>query len=360
MSARGKLLIFHRWLGISVGLYFALMALSGGYLVYMERFDVWLFSERHRSESATSNFDLEKVVSSAQAGLNSSLLPTRLQIPEDPQRNIIVTFSIPQADGKPLRRVAYVDPSNYRFKDAHDFRGNFSGTIFRLHQDLLLGQSGRPFVASAGISFAIILVSGLVLWWPKRKHLKRALSWPRLRAFHPGVYQLHRFLGFYSLPLLGMLVVSGVYLAKPDWFERAKEKRKEQGPAAILENGGPLELADLQQRLALYPLPLRPLNLSIDAQKQEVSIRIPSDPKRYRTSYAGGALAEIAAEAQEEAFSLKRLMHDLHAGHFWSWLGAVIVFLAMPLALFLSSSGFYLWMKRRVRMKTMPRTSGPG
>lgn len=356
MSARGKILSVHRFLGIALGFYFALMALSGAYLVYSDTVEVWLAPGRYISEKETKTFDLEKVVTAAQEGIRTPIVPSRVKIPEDPKRNIILTFRLPRMGEEPVRKIVYVDPSNYRAKDSHDFREDLTGFIFRFHEEFMVGKKvGRPVVAGAGIGFIFILFSGLFLWWPNRKQLKRVLSWPRLRAFYPAMFQLHKFFGFYSLPLLLMLSVSGVYIAKPEWFEQGekeeKPKEEKEKPEAVLDKNGPLSFTDLQAKLSAHRIALRPLSLSIDAEGMLVKLRIPSSEKRYQLTLQDGLFQALPEEKEKEEFSLHGFMHDIHAGKFWSWYGRVLVFLAMPFVLFLSSTGYYLYTKRVSRTR---------
>jgi uncharacterized iron-regulated membrane protein len=80
------------------------------------------------------------------------------------------------------------------------------------HTDLHLGSTGALLVRWSSLLFAVLLLSGLYLWWPGLKpHL-----WLTLRRGRLRLWDSHRVLGFFAaLPLLAMVLTGVVFAFAP-------------------------------------------------------------------------------------------------------------------------------------------------
>jgi uncharacterized iron-regulated membrane protein len=85
-----------------------------------------------------------------------------------------------------------------------DAISTFIGTVHQLHLRLLIhnkGDTGGLIESCAGIAIAFLTLSGLYLWWP-RKRVKMGLSW----------FDLHNTVGVFSLVFLLILATTGVVI----------------------------------------------------------------------------------------------------------------------------------------------------
>lgn len=98
----------------------------------------------------------------------------------------------------------------------------FFNTVEALHKNLLMGEIGKQIVGIFVLIFILLLISGLVLWWPKakKKQVKEAFTIRWKAKFHRLNYDLHNTLGFYSLLLLLFMAITGVYITYP-WVKNA-------------------------------------------------------------------------------------------------------------------------------------------
>ncbi|PQL93870.1 PepSY-associated TM helix domain-containing protein [Apibacter adventoris] len=85
-----------------------------------------------------------------------------------------------------------------------------------LHASLLLGKTGEWIVDIASIIFLLELITGLILWWPKKWtkancdknfKIKWKAKWRRLNL------DLHNVLGFYTIIFSIILVITGLIIA---------------------------------------------------------------------------------------------------------------------------------------------------
>src|SRR5690606_13544984 len=90
--------------------------------------------------------------------------------------------------------------------------------LTRLHDELLLGRPGRMLNGVGGRLFLVMTVSGVILWWQGSKRWKEGLLIRRgsMRSFS---WQLHSFLGFWTLLLMFVWGFTSVYFAWPGPFD---------------------------------------------------------------------------------------------------------------------------------------------
>jgi uncharacterized iron-regulated membrane protein len=89
--------------------------------------------------------------------------------------------------------------------------------LANFHDDLLLGRIGRRVNGLGGILFTLMAMSGLFIWWQgkTRWHCGLVIRRASTRSFN---WQLHSFIGFWSLFLIFSWGVSAVYFTHPEPF----------------------------------------------------------------------------------------------------------------------------------------------
>jgi uncharacterized iron-regulated membrane protein len=90
--------------------------------------------------------------------------------------------------------------------------------------DLTLGNEGNwggfILVVSA-VLLLVLVVSGLVLWWPGRRRLRRGLKVRRGKGRYKLHYDLHKVVGFVALPALAIWALTGINFELPKQTEGA-------------------------------------------------------------------------------------------------------------------------------------------
>jgi uncharacterized iron-regulated membrane protein len=90
-----------------------------------------------------------------------------------------------------------------------------------LHVNLLAGEPGRIANAIGGVLLTLLAFTGLVIWWPGIKNWRRSLTvaWkPNWKVFN---WRLHSALGFWTLLLVLLWGVTGIYVSYPAPFHDA-------------------------------------------------------------------------------------------------------------------------------------------
>lgn len=124
-------------------------------------------------------------------------------------------------DAKPSLTV-YVNPYSGEVVDVFNKRSSFLFQAEMFHRFLLTGKDslGNTVVAVCTLFFLFILITGLILWWPKTKAIMRQ----RLKIKFSGntkrlVNDLHIVTGFYTSVFLIVIVLTGLIMTF-DWANK--------------------------------------------------------------------------------------------------------------------------------------------
>jgi uncharacterized iron-regulated membrane protein len=209
----------HKWLGIALGLWFALVGLSGAILVFEDPVDAWLNPELLTTRSRGPLLPAAEIVEVARnspglAGVERVRLPLaegevyRLQMRTAPSRG-----------GRQERVEATFDPVTgqllgLRGTDSFALdRPHLLRTIYEFHRNVLLGTTGSNVVGIAGFALLASVVTGLVLAIPKKRSGWARVVWINLRASATRIaFDLHRSVGAVFLALLLLTTITGATL----------------------------------------------------------------------------------------------------------------------------------------------------
>jgi uncharacterized iron-regulated membrane protein len=106
----------------------------------------------------------------------------------------------------------FIDPYTRHIVGTLDSRGSWWEWLRQLHIKLLAGKTGAILNGVGSIFLLVLCITGMVIWWPGLKHWTRGLkvnfrlSWKRIN------YDLHSAIGFWTLLILSMWAVTGIYL----------------------------------------------------------------------------------------------------------------------------------------------------
>jgi uncharacterized iron-regulated membrane protein len=202
-TVRRRLLVLHRWLGLTAGLIFGIAAGTGAVLVYADDLDSLVGGPRFQ----------------ATPGL---IAPAEIQAAiERSAPDAHVVRVIWPANGSNVLNVRVNDHG--RLRDLVLDAGTgvslrprpphwLLATIRRMHTGLLMGPSGAVVVQLASVAALFSLVFGLCLWWPGLRHFARGFRIRLRRGLWLMNLDLHQTLGVLALPLLLVMTVSGVLM----------------------------------------------------------------------------------------------------------------------------------------------------
>ena len=362
----------HRWIGLTVGLLFVLIGLTGSLLVFEHPLDAWLNPKILHVEEGTSRRSLVDVVSMAEnAYPGDALKAIFADPPQGPHDVWTIWFPKETEDASGLTQI-HVDPYTGDITGQR-VRGEtlLSWTLF-LHQNLLIGKVGHNIVGVAGILLMLSIISGVILWWPLWKH-----SWRSALAIRGGrrlAFDLHKTTGILSSVVLLVVAFTGVYMIFPSWIRPAVTTFSPQTiPDKELLKSTPIADAvpiDADQAIALAEkhFPDAHVTRIFLARGKEASYQVhihrATEVGKHSTysrvwidKYSGEVLAEKDWHQRTTADAILAWHFPLHTGQAFGIVGQSIVFLIglTPLALYVT--GFIHWWRRPQAKRREAETS---
>lgn len=235
----------HLWLAIPLGIILSIICLSGALLV----FETEILETLHRGryfikEKGAEVMPMDELIAKVNANLEDNSVNS-VTIPADTDRNYVLSLS------KGFRVSAYVNPYTGDIVDIVEGKGAFFGTMLRLHRWLLdSGRTGgKAIVGYSTLLFVVILISGIVIWWPRKnrrwsQRLKINTKYGKKRFW----VDLHTAGGMYVVAGLLVLALTGLTFSF-GWYNKAFYKvlgvevaargaRSQQPNAAAQNQGG--------------------------------------------------------------------------------------------------------------------------
>lgn len=98
--------------------------------------------------------------------------------------------------------------------------------LAELHDNLLAGHAGRLVNGAGAILVAVLVIAGIVLWWPGRSNWWRRMSVRRGVGGRRFTLDLHNMLGFWLFVFIFVWALGGIYFAFPDLFNALADSFK--------------------------------------------------------------------------------------------------------------------------------------
>lgn len=196
------------WAGVGAGLYLALMGLSGGLSVFLPELRGTLVAPLHPT-SGTPRLLLQTLQDRILADDASLRLRTVYPGQSDSQPDTFVE----QTTDKRLREVV-MDPYSGNVLASRKKGDTFYDWVRDLHANLLTKKTGKTINGFGGILLGMMGLSGIVLWWPGRRHLKpSSFQLSARKGWRRFSYDFHRLVGVLVLLPLLVAAITGIGLA---------------------------------------------------------------------------------------------------------------------------------------------------
>lgn len=232
----------HLWLSVPFGLVIAIVCLSGAVLVFEDELLELSYPSRYFvKEVEDKPLSTAELMIAARKQLPESIQINGLRITSDPERTYQVVMP-----GK--KAAAFINPYTGEITGMTDGQGFFM-QVMRLHRWLLDsykkgGDSfalGKTVVGISTLVFVLIIISGIVTWYPRsKKALKARLKVKTTAGWKRFFYDLHVTGGFYASLLLLVLALTGLTWSF-SWYNNAFYTvfGVSQNPTVRIEASGP-------------------------------------------------------------------------------------------------------------------------
>lgn len=393
----------HLWLSVPSGLIITLVCFSGAMLVFENEVNEWFRRDLYYVETVKeSPLPMDKLLEKVATTLPDSVSVTGVSISSDPGRAYQVSLS------KPRRASLYVDQYTGEVKGKSE-RSGFFMFMFRMHRWLLDSMNpgnegifwGKMIVGVSTLLLVFVLISGIVIWWPRtRKALKNSLKITATKGWRRFWYDLHVAGGMYALIFLLAMALTGLTWSFP-WYRTAfykvfgvevqqrvaqgheqksdaqkrdtklaahREKKREGNEVRKGERSGRPENNHSDMYSVTSPFvywqeiydKLRRQNpeykqISISSGTASVSFNRFGNQRasdRYSFNTDNGEFTETSLyQHQDKSGKIRGWIYSVHVGNWGGMFTRILTFIAALLGAALPLTGYYLWIKRLIKVR---------
>lgn len=204
--------LLHLWLGLASSVVVIIVCLTGSIYAFKNQVSEWVNRDKVfvsvQPESLPLSY-FEELMKKKNRQIASIVVSSK------PNRSHIISSN--DLNGQNPKAQFFNPYSGENLGSASAQTDGFFASVEAIHKNLLMGEVGKQIVGAFVLIFIFLLISGLILWWPKakKKQIKEAFTIKWKAKFHRLNYDLHNTLGFYSLLFLLFIAVTGVYITYP-------------------------------------------------------------------------------------------------------------------------------------------------
>lgn len=359
----------HLWLGLASGLVMVVVCLTGS--VYVFEREIRDLTEPYRFVNVQeSGYAFPSVLQATASKVLGEKEVIQVEYPAPDRAAIVAQWD------KAGYWLVYLNPYTAEVLKVKDMDRDFLRWVIEGHVGLWIPGIGRQIVAWSTLVFVLLLLTGMVLWWPKsskKKVLKNALFIKKGSGKRKLTFDLHNVLGAYSFTFLLVIALTGLVWGF-EWFAKGSYWLTSGGKQTLPE----WEMLTSDSSLATE----RPSIPAVDrlwlsqakhsnASKAALSVSFPNNSTdvitvtfqrnqklqyrnevRFFDQYSlkelkGNSLQALTFEQSDGAQKLRKLNLDLHTGAALGLAGKLLAFMASLIGASLPITGFLIWWRKK-------------
>ena len=365
----GKL---HLWLGLASGLVVLFLGITGCMLAFEREIKSVTEPYQYVEVSDKPMLPPGKLKDIAMAELPGKFTHSVVYAGKEKAAQVVFYNAEPE-----YYYIVYINPYSGEVLKVKNADADFFRVVVMGHYYLWLPPNiGQPIVATATLIFLIMLISGLILWWPRNKAARKqrfSVKWNA--TFKRKNYDLHNVLGFYMMWIAIFIAITGLVFGF-QWFARSLYWTA-SGGKQMTDFYEPVSKDTANASSAEHTLAIDKVWNKMNTEyptAEIIEVHIP-----HNDSVAIEAVANPDAETYWKAdyryfdqHSLKeidvthlygryanttvadkmmRMNYDVHTGAVLGVAGKILAFFASLIAASLPVTGFLIWRGRRKKKK---------
>jgi uncharacterized iron-regulated membrane protein len=359
----------HRWPGIVIGVWFALVGATGSLLVFEDEIDAWLNPAllTVAPPAGAMKLGVDDIAERA-ARIHAPAEVERVRLPAFAGDVYRVTLrTTPNRRVGPERIEATFDPASGAALGTRRL-GSFGlaapqlmGTLYEFHRNVLLGATGSNVVGIAGFLLMASVITGAVLAWPRKRIECKRLVWLNPKSNGTRIaFDAHRSAGVLFFVLLLLATVTGATLV---YLNYVRDLVGVFSPVASFPTipwrtatDEPLPFAGVSAAVERAYPDHQTVEIHMPAQRTGgyvFYLRAPGDEHRLGDTvlWVHPVTAEILVERSDRTRNAgETFMHwlyPLHSGTAFGFGGRVAMCLTGALPLLLVSTGLWVWWRKK-------------
>ncbi|MBO9618578.1 MAG: PepSY domain-containing protein [Niabella sp.] len=376
--ARGNMRKFvndiHLWLGLASGIILFLVCLSGTIYTFRTEIEERLNKELYfvKDYQGKQVLSLDSLIATVEKSTQNKI--SSVTIPADSKRAWSFAAK-PRGKEAGRGKTILVNPYTGSVTgDTQTGSSRFFLTVMKMHRWLLMEQgTGRIIVGIATIIFAVMLLSGIILWLPRRlRYWKQGLTilfrgkWKRIN------HDLHNTLGFYSFIFLLIMALTGLCWSF-NWYRTGASKilgaeifgSKKEKPMQAAQGAGTMLSPDEVFKIAGRELNYQgTTRLGFPEGKGAAFTISKNNADAWNTAaadkltidaYSGSVLKKEVFASKTAGQKIAASIRSIHTGEIFGWCSKIIYFISCFIATSLPVTGTFIWINKMKKKK--PRSS---
>ncbi|WP_020528713.1 PepSY-associated TM helix domain-containing protein [Flexithrix dorotheae] len=351
----------HLWLGLPLGILFFIVSFSGAIYTWEPEFSAIQYKQNVTPENRpiVSVPEIKKIMEKE--------FPEgdfRTVFFKDKAKAIEVLLFVPGT-----YYIAQVNPYSGELIHLQDMKKGWLNYLKGIHRNLLLGKVGEEIVHWTTLLFLIMMITGLVIWWPQTKASRKSRFTIKWNAKPKKLnYDLHNVFGFYATWIAIFSVITGLFWG----FEmvrtglqhitgeneltydipKSDETLKENGNNQFLLMDSLLKtfhkkFPDNYIRVSNPHKATDPINVTVASPEMLVHKIDHYFFDRYTGKEITGNFKNGLYKDASTFSTINGLVYAIHLGNIFSFPGRLLVFLASLIMSSLPITGFIIWWKKR-------------
>jgi uncharacterized iron-regulated membrane protein len=365
----GKL---HLWLGLASGLIVCFLGITGCILAFQREIENTTQPYRFVETKTAPLLKPSQLQTVAVKQLPGRWLHS---ISYQPGHSAVASF---YSEAPEYYFLVFLDPYTGKVLKTKDMSHDFFRTIIDGHFYLWLPHDiGKPIVASATLIFVVLIISGIVLWWPKNKAARKQRFFVKLNAkWRRTNYDLHNVLGFYMSWIIIFIAFTGLVWGF-EWFANSVFWVSSGGKTATEFY---MPSSDTMATTSLDGPAIDLIWEKVNAQRKGYTgiteVHLPEDKKTtievalnpdgdtyWKADYLYFDQYTLQEKEVKHSYGklknatvaekIQRMNYDIHVGAVAGIAGKIIAFLASLICASMPVTGFLIWWGRKKKTKKM-------
>lgn len=352
----------HWFFGITAGLVFAIVGVTGGILSLEPQILRWINPDVITVHSEEKQQSVEQLLASINQQHPEKTI-SALTLMDSNELTALVRFA--PEKGQRRGETQYLNPYTGQLLGQPSGR-EFFIDVMRLHRWLLMGDVGKQIVGAATIILILMALSGIYLRWPKSKKKWQPAYWLKLRttkSVRAFWWQLHAVIGTWVLPFYLLACLTGLYWSY-DWYreglyvvsgvEKPIRQNQQKSPEISTNDKANLLWDTFQAQNISFKEATLHFPISEEGRVSYLDRAATHNRETNNISFDMKKLSVVSNERFSDKPLNERLMNSilpLHSGEFFGFTGLILMMIASLLMPLFFVTGIYLYIKRKIRSK---------
>ena len=362
MGFKKQIRFLHKWLGLISGLIVFIISITGCIFCFHDEIKDITRKECRLVEPQNQPFILPSVLQEKAKEILPQYKASMVSYYGKNRSAIVYTYSDAE------NRYLYFNPYTGKYLKTEDPATDFFIIVEYIHLYLLLPDYiGKHIIGGATIIFILLLISGIIQWWPKRRSdIKRSFTIKWSAKWRRVNYDWHNTTGFYIAIIAAIIAITGLTFTY-EWVGDGIYKTFNFGGDKALETKAPIidttkfeyNTSAAIDRALYQTMKKNPeaemFYVMLPQKKGDIintgayphALRYDHQSNYYFHPYHGELMQSQTFDKKSLGLQVVEMNYGIHTGQILDLPGKIIASIISLIAAALPVTGFVIWYGRK-------------